>query len=140
MTAAVGVSACGAGAVKVTPPSPPNAVLTVCARLTDQLPNLLEHLQSRLTDPRSSLVYAWGSGSHPVVLRCGVPKPADYSESSAQTVVVNGVSWFQQVQPGHVIWTAVRHNANIELSVPTKYQGQGAFLVDIGRAISASIP
>jgi hypothetical protein len=132
------MSGCAAGVLRVAPPSPANAVVTICDQLNDQLPNLLEHLQSRPTTPRSPLVHAWGN-SHPVVLRCGVPKPAGYSDSSAQTAVVDGVAWFQQIEPNQVTWTAVRRTANIELTVPRTYQAQGAFLVDIGGAISASI-
>jgi len=122
----------------ITPPLPANPVVTICDQLNDQLPNLLEHLQSRPTSPRSPLVHAWGN-SNPVVLRCGVPKPHDYSDSSSQTALVNGVAWFQQIEPTQVIWTAVRRTANIELTVPRHYQAQGAFLVDIGAAITASI-
>jgi hypothetical protein len=122
----------------VTPPSPRNAVVTVCAQLNDQLPNLLQHLQSRVTSPRSPLVHAWGN-THPVVLRCGVAKPRGYSESSSQTAVVNGVTWFQQLEATDVVWTAIRRTANIELAIPKSYAAQGAFLVDIGSAISQSI-
>jgi hypothetical protein len=114
-------------------------VVAVCARLTDELPDLLEKLQSRPTTPRSPLVHAWG-GKHPVVLRCGVGQPLGYSPSSSQTAMVNDVTWFQQIQPQQVVWTAIRKNANIELDIPRTYEGQGAFLVDIGSAISRSIP
>ena len=111
----------------------------MCNRLNDRLPNLLEHLQSRPTRPRSPLVHAWGN-THPVVLRCGVPTPAGFSDSSPQTALVNNVTWFQQVKPDVVVWTAIRDDVNVELSVPTHYQGQGAFLVEIGNAIAAAIP
>ena len=84
-------------------------------------------------------MHAWGN-THPVVLRCGVPKPTGFSDSSAQTALVNNVTWFQQVKPNVVVWTAIRSKANVELSVPTYYQGQGAFLVDIGDVIAAAIP
>jgi len=129
---------CGGSVLRVTPPSPPNAVVAICARLNDRLPNLLEHLQSQLTSPRSPLVHAWGS-AHPVVLRCGVPTPAGYSANSPSTAQVNDVTWFQQIERDRVVWTAIRKTADVELSVPTSYRGQGAFLVDIGAAISATI-
>jgi hypothetical protein len=122
----------------VTPPNPHNAVVTVCARLSDHLPEVLDKLQSRLTTPRSPLVHAWGN-AHPVVLRCGVPVPPSYAADSPQTAQVDTVSWFQQIEPTRVIWTAVRRTANIELSVPRSYEAQGAFLVAIGAAISATI-
>ena len=123
----------------VTPPQPPNAAVPVCNRLNDQLPNLLERLQSRPTRPRSPLVHAWGN-THPVVLRCGVPVPVGYSPSSPQTAQVNDVTWFQQVRGDHVVWTAIRTKVYVELTIPTHYEAQGAFLVDVGAAISSAIP
>ena len=72
---------CEGSIVHVAPPQPPNSAVPVCNRLNDQLPNLLEHLQSRPTRPRSPLVHAWGN-VHPVVLRCGVPKPVGYTDTS----------------------------------------------------------
>lgn len=131
------VAGCDDSIVPVTVPTPVNAGVAVCARLNDQLPNLLEHYQSRLTSPRSPLVHAWGA--RPIVLRCGVPVPRGFSDSSPQTTEVNGVTWFQQIEGDHVVWTAIRKTANVELSIPTKYQGQGAFLVDVGAAIAKTI-
>jgi hypothetical protein len=124
--------------LKINPPVPANAVVATCARLVDSLPNVLEGLNSRVVSPRSPLVHAWGD--RPVVVRCGVPKPADYDPNSPSTTVVNGVSWFQAIGTKIVTWTAVRKTANIELSVPTSYDEQGKFLVDIGSAISATLP
>jgi hypothetical protein len=68
-----------------------------------------------------------------------VPTPAGYSDSSPSTTEVNGVTWFQQIEGARVVWTAIRNRANVELTVPTSYQGQGAFLVDVGAAIRAAI-
>jgi len=136
---AVTAAGCEGSVLHVTPPQPVNSAVPVCNRLNDQLPNLLEHLQSRPTRPRSPLVHAWGN-VHPVVLRCGVPVPSGYSDSSPQTAKVNDVTWFQQVEGDHVVWTAIRKGVNIELTVPTHYEAQGAFLVDVGNAISATIP
>jgi hypothetical protein len=133
------MSGCGGALLHVVPPTPTNATVPVCNRLNDRLPNLLENLQSRRTSPRSPLVHAWGS-AHPVVLRCGVARPAGYSADSAQTTQVNDVTWFQQVQGTRVTWTAIRRSANVELAIPTSYAEQGRFLVDVGSAISASIP
>jgi len=117
----------------------PNAVAVACSRLVEHLPNQLENLNSRLVTPRSPLVHAWGD-DHPVVLRCGVPKPSGYDPNSPSTAAVNGVDWFQQVYPERVVWTAVRSTANVELTVPTSYDAQGGFLVDVGAAVAATIP
>ena len=83
-------------------------------------------------------MHAWGNKA--VVLRCGVPTPAGYDPNSASTAAVNGVDWFQQIFPRKVVWTAVRKSANVELTVPTSYDAQGGFLVDIGAAVAATVP
>jgi len=129
---------CGTPVLRIAPPTPPNAVAVACSRLGDHLPDRLENLNSRLVNPRSPLVHAWGN--RPVVLRCGVPTPAGYDPNSASTAAVNGVDWFQQVFPTTVVWTAVRKTANVELTVPTSYDAQGGFLVDIGAAVAATVP
>lgn len=130
---------CGTPVLHVAPPHPANATVVACARLTDHLPNQLENLNSRLVNPRGPLVHAWGDRK-PVVLRCGVPTPAGYDPNSASTARVNGVDWFQQIFPDRVVWTAVRKTANVELTVPTSYDAQGGFLVDIGAAVAATVP
>jgi hypothetical protein len=119
------------------PPSPPGAVAATCAHLVDHLPSILDGLRSRVLTPRSPLTHAWGKP--PVILRCGVNKPPGYDPASTQVATVNGVAWFQQVGPDAVHWTAVRHNANVDLEVPTSYQAQGGYLVDRAEAIKQSI-
>ena len=130
---------CGTPVLHVAPPHPANATVVACARLTDHLPNQLENLNSRLVSPRGPLVHAWGDRK-PVVLRCGVPTPSGYDPNSASTARVNGVDWFQQIFPDRVVWTAVRKTANVELTVPTSYDAQGGFLVDICAAVAATVP
>ena len=122
----------------MTVPAASGATRAACAPLGDRLPTHLDGHRSRVIDPVSPLVHAWGDP--PIVLRCGVPKPAGYSENSIQTTDVNGVLWFQQVTPLTVRWTAVRRAANVELDVPTTYPAQGGLLVQLGAAIKQSIP
>jgi hypothetical protein len=79
------------------------------------------------------LVHAWGSP--PSGLRCGVPEPAGYDPGSPQTATVDGVIWFQQIGSKAVTWTAIRHDADVELIVPTSYDAQGGFLVELGKSL-----
>ena len=127
----------GHGTVSVTPPSPPGAVAIACARLVNYLPSMLDGHRSRVVQPRSPLVHAWGSP--PIILRCGVPEPADYDPGSPQTATVDGVIWFQRIGSKSVTWTAIRHDADLELIVPTSYGAQGGFLVELGKAIRQTI-
>ena len=84
------------------------------------------------------MTHAWADP--PIVLRCGVAKPAGYSPTSVQTAEVDKVLWYQQVGATTVRWTAVRRQVNIELDVPTSYADQGGLLVELGSAIRATIP
>ena len=73
------------------------------------------------------------------MLRCGVRRPPGYNPQSTQVATVDGVAWFQDVGTDTVRWTAVRHTANIELTVPKRYEAQGGFLVDLAGPIKAAI-
>ena len=108
-----------------------------CARLVNYLPSQLDGHRSRVIQPRSPLVHAWGSP--PIVLRCGVPEPASYDPGSPQTATVDGVIWFQQIGKESVTWTAIRRDADVELIVPTSYGAQGGFLVELGKALKQTI-
>jgi hypothetical protein len=121
----------------VTPPHPPGAVAASCARLVNYLPSILDGRHSRVVQPRSPLIHAWGSPA--IVLRCGVPQPADFDPGSPQTATVDGVIWFQQIGKATVTWTAIRHTADVELIVPTSYDAQGGFLVELGKALKQTI-
>ena len=134
------LAGCSAGTVTVTlpTPAPPGAVLEQCARLVNYLPQALHGQKSRVVRPRSPLVHAWGDP--PIVMRCGVPRPAGYDPASAQTATVDGVSWFQHIESTRVRWTAIRKTVNVELVVPRSYESQGGFLVELGAAIRQTIP
>ena len=121
----------------MTPPSPSGSVAIACARLVNYLPSQLDGHRSRVVEPRSPLVHAWGSP--PIVLRCGVPEPASYDPGSRFTATVDGVIWFQQTTAKRVTWTAIRHSADVELIVPTSYDAQGGFLVELGKALRQTI-
>jgi len=123
--------------VRVTLPTPPGPVAAACARLVNYLPSILDGKHSRVVEPKSPLVHAWGSP--PVVLRCGVPQPAGYDPGSPQTASVNGVIWFQDIGRTTVTWTAIRHTADVELIVPMSYKAQGGFLVELGKALKQTI-
>jgi hypothetical protein len=124
--------------VALPTPEPLGPVRSACAQLVDYLPSLLDGQRTRVVEPRSPLVHAWGNP--PVVLRCGVPRPPGYSRSSPLTTSVDGVLWFQQLADDGVHWTAIRHDANLELVVPRSYDAQGGFLAELDPPIKRTIP
>ena len=137
VAASMAAGCAGDGTVRVTPPTPRGPVASVCANLVNYLPASLDGHRSRVIEPRSPLIHAWGSP--PIVLRCGVPQPADYDPGSPQTATVDGVIWFQQIGKTSVTWTAIRRTADVELIVPTSYDAQGGFLVEIGKSLKQTI-
>jgi hypothetical protein len=94
--------------------------------------------------PLTPLVHAWGKP--PIVLTCGVPVPAGFSPGSTSTTAVDGVRWFEEVGADTVTWTAIRPGGptgvavNVALVVPTSYEAQGAFLVDLAGPLKAALP
>jgi hypothetical protein len=122
-------------AVAVAPTVPTGAAATPCTHLVSALPATIEGLATRATQPPSSYTHAWGKP--PVVLRCGVRRPAGIA--GAQIVIVNGVRWFKQGVPGAITWTALRPTADVALSIPTSYEDQGSFLVDLARPLKRSL-
>jgi hypothetical protein len=79
-------------------------------------------------------------------LTCGVGAPAGYSATSSETTEVNGVRWFQQPGTSIVTWTALRPGIKrgrpiyVRLQVPTHYEAQGAFLVDLAAPLKTALP
>jgi hypothetical protein len=121
----------------VSPPTPSGAAVARCAQLTKDLPATVEGLSSRPTRPRSPYSHAWGKSA--VVLRCGVARPAGYV-AGAEVTIVDGVRWFEQTGSATVTWTALRPNVHVALSLPTSYQDQGAFLVDLATPLKRALP
>jgi hypothetical protein len=128
----------------VTPPNPSPLVAERCVHLNVQLPQQIEHLTPRVIEPTSQFVHAWGDPA--VVLTCGVPFPPGYSPTSSSTTAVNGVRWFEEESSDTVTWTAISKRplargqiVNVQVEIPTSYDGQGAFLVDLAPALKTTL-
>ncbi len=108
-----------------------------CAALSAELPKTLDGLAARPTDPSSELVAAWGKD--PVVLRCGVPKPAALQPTS-ELITVNGVDWLpEQLTKGYRFTTTGRV-ASVEVTVPQAYRPEVNLLVDLAAPLKATVP
>ena len=57
------------------------------------------------------------AGGDPVVLRCGLPKPPELTNSSA-LIVINGVSWLDLSQPDRDTFIAVDRPVYVAVTVP----------------------
>ncbi|WP_235834437.1 DUF3515 domain-containing protein [Actinomadura logoneensis] len=129
------VTACGAGAVRVPVPKADAATVKLCEGL--RLPATLHGLKRRDTTPESPLTAAWGDPA--IALRCGVPLPSTY-RMDEQLMEVNGLKWHGYPHDRPVTWTLLGRQAYVEVTIPPKYAPPGDTLIEIGQAVSATIP
>ena len=82
---------------------------------------------------------AWGDPA--LVLRCGVPRPADLQPTS-DIVEVEGVEWFLVESAAGYTFTTTGRSAYVELTVPAEVDRSEATapLVDLAPAIIAEDP
>jgi Protein of unknown function (DUF3515) len=96
------------------PPVTPEADAS-CPALMGQLPLELAGEQSRPVDSDSPYAYAWGEP--PVVLVCGVERPATL-EPTSPLIQVNGVNWLVDTSdPDSIVWTAVDRPVYVQVTV-----------------------
>lgn len=131
------VSGCGASAVTVEPPHPTGAVATTCRSLLAALPDRVLDQESRPVQPEGALAATWGDP--PILLRCGVPRPAKLRANSS-CLEVERVGWFAEKATRGYIFTTVGRSAYVEVSVPSAYQPPANALVDVGEAIRRTLP
>ena len=116
-------------------PSPGAKVAALCRSLDRALPSKVDGLGRRDPEPASPLTAGWGDPA--IILRCGVPRPAEMSDPEADGVEVNGVGWLLQKQKdGSFRFTSTLRKAYVEVTIPAKRTGDGmAPLVDLAPAI-----
>lgn len=119
-----GTTARALPAVSVPAPPPNPAADTPCTALLADLPTSIPAsngaLAGRPAESTWTYVAAWGDPA--IVLRCGVPRPAQLvPNSSALLVPVNGVSFLPVNGKKDNVFTAVDRAAYIEITVPTSY-------------------
>ncbi len=92
---------------------------------------------SRDVDPDDGLTAAWGDPA--IVLRCGVPPPAEY-QPDAQLFDVDGVEWLPVEGDGGFFFTTVDREAYVEVAVPDDYAPEATVLTDLAEAIQDTVP
>lgn len=131
---------CGcARTAEVTPPRPTGTAATACRALADRLPARVSDEERRETDPASRYTAAWGDP--PITVRCGVRKPAQLTPT-AMLFTVDDVDWLPLPQDSDAPtrFYAVERRAYVEVVVPAEHAPASDALVDLGKAIAASIP
>lgn len=98
------------------PPPTPEADAS-CPAVMAGVPLELAGEPSRRVQSDTPYVYAWGDP--PVVLTCGVERPAGWVATAA-AIQINGVQWHvDDSDPDTTVWTAVDRPVYVEVRLPT---------------------
>lgn len=110
-----------------------------CARLIAALPDDLgEYERAPTVDPTPAGTAAWAAdtSADPVILRCGLDRPADFVIGTPLQMV-DDVSWFQVSDAGRSTWFAVDRPVYVALTLP---QDSGsAPIQELSRVISSTL-
>jgi uncharacterized protein DUF3515 len=121
----------------------PDATAPGCTDLLPALPKELPNKGGRLTrlalaEPAPAAAAAWaGDRGEPVVLRCGLGKPAEL-QPTATLKTVGRVTWLPVEGAGAITWYTVDRTVYIALTVPSD-TGTGP-LQDLSNTISTAVP
>ncbi len=129
---------CGSGPVTVDSPDLQPVDASACDDLVAALPDTVADQSRR--EVEGSHGAAWGDP--PIVLRCGVGRPASFDElSSCQ--ITNDVAWYipdEQIVGGPVdiVMTTIGRSVNVEVTLPAEYFPPANAMVDLADAINRS--
>lgn len=132
------LSSTACGTVEVPATDVAESQRAACRALIGSLPDAVSDQQERKTTG-NPLGAAWGNP--PIVLRCGVGRPADYDPLvGCQTA--NGLDWFvprtgMNDQDVDVVMTTYGRVPSVEVRLPAEYRPPIAAMVDLGPAIDA---
>jgi hypothetical protein len=129
------------GPLLLVPVDAPQAGSAACAALTHGLPATLSNgttplRRRQLADPAPPASAAWGGD--PVVLRCGIERPPELTQTS-ELLVIDGVQWLRVTADGAATWYAVdRGPSVVALTLPGNV-GTGP-IQDVSSAIAKTMP
>jgi len=97
------------------PPVTPEADAS-CPAVLSVLPLDLQGEPSRQVQSDSPFAYAWGEP--PVVLVCGVDRPAGFTVG-VSAIQINGVQWYVDTSdPDTTVWTTVDRPVYVQVTLP----------------------
>ncbi|MEU6810600.1 DUF3515 domain-containing protein [Streptomyces sp. NPDC046831] len=139
LIAAAGCSSADHGATAAVP-RPGAAAAKLCRALDGALPRTVDGASRQDPEPASALTAGWGSPA--IILRCGVPRPAELNDPEAEAAEVNGVDWLLQEQgDGSFRFTTTLRLAYVEVTIPAGRRDHGvAPLVSLAPAVRRTIP
>ena len=127
-------AACGSSGVSVDSFEMTDAGKRDCRSIIDALPKRVADLDARQVEG-SSYAAAWGTTDDPIVLRCGVPMPADFTQTS-ECNVANGIGWYAAPteaddQGSDVTLTTVHREPAVSITVPASLRPPVTAMVDL---------
>lgn len=141
----------GSPAVETGPlPVPPVKVVAAdgpqCASLLAALPVELPGDDGPLpprpiADPAPPAVRAWAAAPRPVVLRCGLPRPAELNPASA-LLEVNGVRWLELDDgvPDPIVVTYIAVDRPVYVVLTTPVDAGSGPLQAVSDAVRTTLP
>jgi hypothetical protein len=135
-------------ALRQSPPTPqavpiasvpaPKGDSAECKTLLDALPQQLgDYKRAPAAQPAPPGAAAWKADGEPVILRCGLDRPAEFVIGSPLQVV-DAVQWFELADQGRSTWFAVDRAVYVALTLP---QGSGPTPIqEISDVIAKSLP
>jgi hypothetical protein len=107
-----------------------------CPAVMAALPLELTGELSRPVDSDSLFAYAWGEP--PIVLVCGVDRPAGF-DRGASLIQIEGVQWYvDTTDPDATVWTAVDRPVYVRISLPASVDS--APVTSLSPEIAAALP
>ena len=135
-------------ALRQSPPAPqtvaiasvpaPKADSAECRALLDALPQQLgDYHRAPAAEPAPAAAAGWTDDGEPVILRCGLDRPAEFVVGSP-IQVVNTVQWFELADQGRSTWFVVDRPVYVAFTLP---QGSGPTPIQtISEVIAKSLP
>jgi hypothetical protein len=142
-TASAAPTAARTGPIAMVPVDAPAAGSAECASLVGALPDTLASGDNPLrrlpiAEPAPPASAAWGGvRGEPVLLRCGLPRPAELTPTAALREI-SGVKWLVLPGDAAATWYAVDRPVYVAVTVPED-AGTGP-LQDLSATIRATLP
>jgi hypothetical protein len=117
------------------PPATPEAEAS-CPALMSTLPLELAGEPSRRVDSATPYAYAWGDP--PIVLICGVDRPAGFVVG-VSAIQIEGVQWYvDTTDPETTVWTTIDRPVYVQISLPATVDS--APVTSLSPEIAAALP
>jgi hypothetical protein len=128
------VAACSPGLSVDTYPAEPNTEIDCKALLAD-LPRSVAGEDSILVEGDNAA--AWGAP--PVILRCGVERPA-VMDTDPPCNYVEGVDWVSETTADGFLFTTIGRRFRVSVEVPDAYDPASDALADLAGAVKKHVP